>query len=92
MCSVCDKKKSTFLKQVKNKNSFYKLYNMLYCLKCKKQTNEACPKRLIMITNIKIMGVSRRAKCLAVKLFAEKVTDNDQLETVVTQFLLDWIL
>ena len=34
---------------------------MLYCSKCKKHTNEACPKKKkIMITNIKIKGVSKR--------------------------------
>ena len=30
-------------------------------------------KKLIMITNIKIKGVSRCAKCLAIKLFSDKI-------------------
>ena len=42
---------------------------MLYCSKCKKHTDEACPKKLIVITNIKIKRVSRCFKCLAVKSF-----------------------
>ena len=49
-------------------------------------------KKLIMITNIKIKWVSRCAKSLAIKSFFDKITDTNELETIVTQFLLDWIL
>ena len=37
---------------------------MLYS-KCKKHSNEACPKKPIIITNIKIKGLSRCSECLA---------------------------
>ena len=43
-------------------------------------------KILIMITNIKIKGVSRCAKSLAIKSFFDKITDKDQLETIVSNF------
>ena len=62
---------------------------MLYCSKCKKHTNEACPKNVIMITNIRINRVSRCAKCLAIKSFFDKITDKDELENILTQFLFD---
>ena len=39
---------------------------MFYCSQCKKHTDEACPKKLIMITNIKIKAVSRCANCLSI--------------------------
>ena len=42
-------------------------FKMLHCLKCKKHTDNVCPKKLIMITNIKIKEESRCAKCLAIK-------------------------
>ena len=60
---------------------------MLYCSKHKKHTNKACPKKIIMITNIKIKGVSKRSKCLAVKSFVDKIKGKHELETIVTQFL-----
>ena len=44
-------------------------------------------KKIIMITNIKIKGVSKRSKCLAVKSFVDKIKDKHELETIVTQFL-----
>ena len=65
---------------------------MLYCSKYKKHTNEACPKKLIFIKNIKIKGVSRCADCLDIRSFVDKIKNKDELEVIVTQFLLDWIL
>ena len=62
---------------------------MLYCLKCKQDSDDACPKKLIMMTNIKIKGVTRCSECLAFKLFVDKIKNNDQLEVIVSQFLLD---
>ena len=41
----------------------------IYYSRCKKHTDEACSKKLIMITNVKIKGVSRCSECLAVKSF-----------------------
>ena len=62
---------------------------MLYCSRCKKHTDGVCPKKLVMITNIKIKGTSRCAECLAIKLFSDKITDKYELETIVSQFLID---
>ena len=62
---------------------------MVYCSKCKQPSDEACPKKLIMMTNIKIKGVTRCPECLAVKSFVDKIKYNDQLEVIVSQFLLD---
>ena len=42
-----------------------------------------------MITNIRIKGVSRCAKCLPVELFVDKITDKYVLEIIVNQFLID---
>ena len=41
------------------------------------------------MTNIKIKGVTRCSECLAVKLFVDKIKNNDQLEVIISQFLLD---
>ena len=62
---------------------------MLYCAKCKKHTDEPCPKNLMMITNNRMKGVSRCGKCLAIKSFFDKITRKDQLENILTQFLFD---
>ena len=47
-----------------------------------------------MITNIKIKvsRVSRCADCLAVKSFVDKIKDKYELETIINQLLLEWIL
>ena len=47
-----------------------------------------------MITNIKIKvsRVSRCADCLAIKSFVDKIKDKYELETIINQLLLDWIL
>ena len=46
-------------------------------------------KKIVMITNIKIKGVSRYADCLSVKSFVDKIRDKDELEVIATQFLID---
>ena len=56
----------------------------IYCSRCKKHTDEACPKKLILITNIKIKGVSRCSECLAVKSFVGRMKDKDQLNFFVS--------
>ena len=45
-----------------------------------------------MITNIKIKWVSRCAMFLSPKSLVDRITDKDELGTLVTQFLLDLIL
>ena len=61
---------------------------LTYCSKCEKNMS----KNLIRITNIKIKGKSRCADCLANKSFFDKIKDKDELEIIVSQFLIDWIL
>ena len=56
----------------------------IYCSRCKKYTDEAYPKKLILITNIKIKGVSRCSECLAVKSFVGRMKDKDQLKFFVS--------
>ena len=46
-------------------------------------------KKIVMITNIKIKGVSRYADCLPVKSFVDKIRDKDELEVIATEFLID---
>ena len=46
-------------------------------------------KKIVMITNIKIKGVSRYADCLPVKSFVDKIRDKDELEVIAAQFLID---
>ena len=44
------------------------------------------------MTNIKINGTSGCADSLAPKSFFDKIKEKDEVETIVTQFLIDWIL
>ena len=46
-------------------------------------------KKLIIMTKIKIKGISRNADCLAHKSFLDKIKDKDELEAIVSQFLID---
>ena len=45
-------------------------------------------KTIIMITQIKVKGISRCSECFAVKWFVDKVKEKYGLEFIVTQFLL----
>ena len=45
-------------------------------------------KTIIIVTQIKVKGISRCSECLAVKWFVDKVKDKYGLEFIVTQFLL----
>ena len=57
--------------------------------KCEKNTYNVCPKKLIMMTNIKIKEISRCADCLAHNFFLDKIKDKDDLEVNVSQFFID---
>ena len=48
-------------------------------------------KKLIMMSNIKIKGISRCADCLALKSFVDKIKEKDELEVIVSQFLTDFV-
>ena len=65
---------------------------MAYCSVCGKHNDNVCPRKLIMMTNIKINGTSGWADSLAPKSFFDKIKEKDEVETIVTQFLIDWIL
>ena len=57
-CAVCGSEKSVFLKKSNRKNN-YKNKMMTYCSKYEKHTYLVCPKKLIMMENSKIKGISR---------------------------------
>ena len=72
-------------KPIKRRHNFKNYINMqIYCSRCKKHTDEACPKKLIMITNIKIKRVSRCSECLPVKSFVDRMKNKDQLKFFVS--------
>ena len=86
-CAVFGSKKSAFEREANPKNN-YKNKMMTYCSKCEKHTYNICPKKLIMIKNIKIEGISRCANCLVMKSFFDKINKmkvKDELEVIVTQ-------
>ena len=43
------------------------------------------------MTNTKIKRISRFADCLAIKSFSDKIVDKDELETIASQFLIDFL-
>ena len=53
------------------------------------RNGNVCPEKLIMMTNVKIKGISRYADCLPSKMFVDKIKHKDKLRIVVTQFLID---
>ena len=62
---------------------------LTYCSKCEYLTYNVWPKKLVIMTNIKIKGISRYADCLANKSFFDKIKDKDELELIESQFLID---
>ena len=44
-----------------------------------------------MMINTKIKGISRYADCLVIKLFVDKIKNKYELETIVSQFLIDFL-
>ena len=61
----------------------------IYFSRCKKHNDNACPKKLVMLTNKKFKGKSRCADCMAIGLFFDEINDKYELETTVSQFLID---
>ena len=51
---------------------------LTYCSKCEKQTYNVCPKKQVMMANIKTREISRG-------------TDKDELEVIVSQFLIHFL-
>ena len=66
------------MKLIKSKNIIHILFEkmQIYCSRCKKYTDNACPEKLVMITNKKIKGKSRCAGCMAIRSFLIKWRTN----------------
>ena len=65
---------------------------LIYCLGFKKHTDKACPKKLIMMANIKVKGISRCVDCYANKSLFDKIKSKTELEIIVSQILIDSVL
>ena len=99
LCTDCISRKSAFLKAVRpitNKtNKKQKQFSQVTkTWKPIAQNVKSIPimyvqKKLTMMTNIKIRGISRCADCLAHKSLLDKIKDKDQLEVIVSEFLID---
>ena len=63
----------------------------IYCARCKKHTNNAYKKKLVMLTNKKLKGKSRRVDCMAIRSLFDKIKDKDEVEVVVSQCLIDFL-
>ena len=61
----------------------------IYCSRCKRHTDNACPKKLVMLTNKKLKVKSRCADCMAIRSFFDEIKGKDELEIIVPQFLID---
>ena len=46
-------------------------------------------KKLVMLPNKKLKGKSRCADCMAIRTFFDKIKDKYELESIVSQFLID---
>ena len=60
-----------------------------YCLRCKKHTDNICPKELIMMTNKEIKGKPTYSDCMANKSFSDEIKHKSELEIKKSQFLMD---
>ena len=59
-----------------------------HCSVCKKHTYNACPKKLVMITNKIIKGKPRCTNSMSIRSFIDKIKDKDGLE-IYLQCLID---
>ena len=59
---------------------------LTYCSRYKKHTDNACPKKLIMMMNVKAKRISRCADCLVSKMFVDTIKHKDELKVIVTHF------
>ena len=63
----------------------------IYCTKCSKHTANTFPKKLVLISNDKIKGKSRCAKCLTKKFFIDDIKyDVACALEIYLQFFTDW--
>ena len=62
----------------------------IYCKKCKKQTSNTFPNKLILISKNKIKGKSRCAICLTKRTFIDEIEDDLESELeIYLQFFID---
>ena len=59
-----------------------------YCSVCKKHTDNAHLKELVMLKNKKLTRKSRCAKCFTITSFSDKIKDKYEPKVIVTQFSL----
>ena len=65
----------------------------IHCKKCNKHTGNTFPKKLILISKIKIKGKSRCAICLTERTFIDEIEDKYDLESeleIYLQYFTDW--
>ena len=63
----------------------------IYCKKCSKHTTNTFPKKLVLISKIKMKGKSRCATCLTERSFIDKVQyDLKSVLEIYLQFFTDW--
>ena len=55
----------------------------IYCKKCKKNTSNTFPKKLVLISMNKIKGKSRCAICLTERTFADEIEGDLEIELVI---------
>ena len=64
----------------------------IYCKNCKKDTGNALPKKLVLISKTKIKGKSKYAICLTERTFIDEIEDEYNLESgleIYLQFFTD---
>ena len=63
----------------------------LYCKKCKRHTSNTFPKKILLISNNKIKGISGCFICLTERTFIDEVQyDLESALEVYLQFFTDW--
>ena len=58
----------------------------IYCKNCRKHTECAHPKTLVLISNKKAIGKSKCPDCLTGRTFFDKINDEHELEQLVKHF------
>ena len=61
----------------------------IYCSRCKKHTDNACPRKLVMLMKKKLKEKSRCADCMAIRSFFDKMRDKYELQIIASQVLID---
>ena len=62
----------------------------IYCKKCNKHAANTYPKKLVLISKIKIKGKSWCAICLTERFFIDEIEYDIESALEVYQFFTDW--